>query len=288
MKFCDKVAPVYDDLHSHILPGWDDGAENLTQALALARRATETGIHRIVTTPHVTFPPQSSRKAASAIPTAAKALQEAVSAEGLDLQIIPGAELILSWDLLTRLPEEPWLTFNGQGRYILGMVTAPGRLLPPFLEELIFRLLLLGTTPIICHPERLPVIHGKAELLREPVSRGARLQVTAGSLTRRAHPRIRACAHRLLRAGLVSLVASDVHGPDDVFPSQVAPELTRIVGPEAAHQILVDNPARVLAGEEIPAPAPTERRGIFSLLERLIRVGKRSPANNADPMEAVR
>jgi protein-tyrosine phosphatase len=190
--------------------------------------------------------------------------------------------------LLERVSTEPWLTIGGQGRYVLGMAVVPGQLWPPFLDELIFRFLLIGVIPIICHPERLSAVQSNPETLRGAVARGARLQITAGSLTRSVNSTIRTCTRRLLRAGLVSLVASDVHGPGDVFPSQVAPELARIVGSEAAQRILVDNPARVLAGEEIPAPALTEPRGILSLLGRLTRVGKRSTANNIKPMEAVR
>ena len=235
------------DLHCHLLPAWDDGPETLEEALAMARRAGEAGIERIAVTPHASqasfsLPYERARE----IPSAVIELQRAARAAGLGVEFVSGAELLLSPELVARVPVEPWLTIGGQGSYLL--VEPPSDRWPSYADQVLFQLSLRQITAIICHPERLRDVQRDPGVLRGVVSRGALVQITAGSLAEAADKRTRHCARQLLEAGLASLVASDAHSTRDVLPGEVESVVRSVVGESQARRVLLDNPRLVLSG----------------------------------------
>lgn len=245
------------DLHCHLLPAWDDGARDLEESLAMAVRAALFGLEAIVVTPHVGRSLNiATRHEAHEIPAAVTRLQEVLRARGLLLDLIPGAEVSLGTpDIVERIATERAFTLGGMGRYAL--VEPPFSDWPDWADVLLSRLAQSGVTPIIAHPERFPVIQNDPELLRWVCSTGALLQITARNVVGKGSRASRLCAHRLLKAGMVALVASDAHGVDAVLPSEVEAELRSVVGDQAALQILVENPRRVLRGEAAIAPRVT-------------------------------
>jgi protein-tyrosine phosphatase len=264
----EHTKPVRDDLHTHVLPGWDDGAQDQEQSLTMIARAWQAGVRRMVVTPHISLH-QAGPRAAAEIAESIKQLQQALSVAGIDMELIPAAELTLSGELLVHITSEPWLTIGGQGRYVLVMADASFTTWPVLYDDLLFKLRVHQITPIICHPERSGLIQRNPEILRGPFLRGALVQITADSLTAQAPPAVRKCANRLLRHGLVSLIASDMHKADDILPTQISEQLQRLVGVEKAQAILVENPARVIAGEMIENDAfDTENRKGFWFLRR--------------------
>jgi len=244
------------DLHCHILPAWDDGAQTLEEALEMARRAQGTGIQRIVVTPHVSYMFSANPyERARGIPAAVAELQSEARAAGLEVEFVPAAELTLSPELAERVPVEPWLTVGGGGRYVLVECVQPGHW-SGYADQVLFQLSLRGITSIICHPERLPEVQRDVGVLEERVKRGAIAQVIAGSLAKDSDRRTRQCARRLLEAGLVSLVSSDAHSEHDALPGEVECVVRSLVGESRALRILVDNPRLVLAGAEVRDSGP--------------------------------
>jgi len=192
------------DLHSHVLPGLDDGAADLDEAVSICRAAVADGIRVLAGTPHVrddypTTPEQME--------TALGALRAAV---GDELRLVPGGELDLAQ--LER-PREELLRFAlaGNPRYLL--VETPYFGWPLDIGDRLFALLAAGITPVLAHPERNAEVQQRPELLEPLVASGVLVQLTAGAvdgtLGRRSHD----SAFVLLELGLAHLIASDGHAP---------------------------------------------------------------------------
>lgn len=257
------------DLHHHLLPGVDDGAADLAMALAMARCAVEEGITTVVATPHtcdgVYEVPRP--KAAAALGELNLALAEA----DLPLTVRLAAEVHLHESIPERLAADPSLSLDGGGRYLL--LELPHQGPPAWLPEFLFRLAAAGTTPVIAHPERNLAVRSAPELAIGWAEQGALLQLTASSLTGGFGAPIRGTAERLLRAGVVHVLATDAHAAERRSPRVQAAfaAAAELVGSSGAERLLVANPGLILAGaprDQLEAPRPSPRRSWFASLFR--------------------
>ncbi len=243
------------DLHSHILPGLDDGARDLDDALGIARAALADGTRVIAATPHVR---DDYPTTADAMESAVEDLRRSLRREQIDLQLLPGGEVALD-DLARRAPDElRRFGLGGNPAYLL--LETPYFDWPVTFADIVFRLVAAGTTPVIAHPERNPVVQADPERISGVVRAGALVQLTAASLEGRLGARTQSCATRLLDAELAHFVGSDAHGPD-----------VRAVGLSGAYAAVRDEalarwltsavPAAIVAGEPLPPRPPRTRRG---------------------------
>jgi protein-tyrosine phosphatase len=244
------------DLHSHILPGLDDGARDLEEALGIARAAVTDGTRVIAATPHVR----------DDYPTTPGQMETAALArEGIELELLPGGELALAE--LDRPPEELHrFGLGGNPEYVL--VETPYVDWPLSFGDIVFRLVTQGITPVIGHPERNRAVQEDSERLVQLVRAGAFVQLTAASLDGRLGSRVRACAGRLLDAELVHLIGSDAHSPDvrGVGLSAAA----RALGDDALAGWLTEEvPAAIVAGKDLPQRPRRPRRRRTHVLARL-------------------
>jgi len=243
------------DLHSHILPGLDDGPETLEGSLELARAALDDGTELIAATPHVRDDyPTTAVEMESAVEEVRTALSDA----GVGLELRPGGELALE-----RLDElEPMelrrFGLGGSVKYLL--VESPYYGWPLDLEERLFRLQATGMTPVLAHPERNAEVQAEPERLRPLVERGALVQLTAASVDGRLGRRPQQTSSLLLELGLAHLLASDAHAP--AVRAAGLSAAARSLGDQAlARWLTRDVPAALLASEELPPrPAPARRR----------------------------
>jgi protein-tyrosine phosphatase len=236
------------DLHSHILPGVDDGARTLGEARELARRAASEGITAIAATPHVRDDyPTTCEQMESGV----TALREDFAAEGIPLEVLPGGEIELSllWQLV---PDElERFSLAGTRRYVL--VEFPYWGWPRGLDLAISLLLGRGLRPVLAHPERNPDVQDRPERLLAAVEAGALVQVTAASLDGRLGAAARVAGERLLELKLVHLLASDAHGPH-VREAGLSAAAEALHDPELARYLTVEAPATIASGGEVPAP----------------------------------
>jgi protein-tyrosine phosphatase len=195
------------DIHCHILPGLDDGAQTLEDALDLARIAVADGITDIVATPHTHD--GIYRNDASVVLSAVAEFQQMLDAEQIPLRIHPGAEVHLHLELVENLLSNQTLTLGNQRKYLL--LEFPSQSVPNFADDMLYELMIAGITPIIAHPERNTVLREDLNLLRKWVEQGALAQVTAGSLTGKLGERAKLAAQRMVQQRLAHLVASDAH-----------------------------------------------------------------------------
>ncbi|MGQ9681005.1 MAG: tyrosine-protein phosphatase [Anaerolineae bacterium] len=230
------------DVHTHILPGVDDGAADALTSLAMARLAVADGITRLLATPHALRldggldPADVQRRAC--------ALQKAVAAAGIPLQLGVGAEMPLINALPRLIDARAYLSLNGS-RYLL--IELPHYGLPGGWENLLWQVQMRGLVPIVAHPERHPELGRDPKGLRRLVDRGCLLQVTSGSLEGAFGAGVQSATRRLLREGLVHLLASDAHNATS-RPPQLAKAVdlaAEIVGRDAAWRLAAANPLAV-------------------------------------------
>ena len=238
------------DLHTHILPGLDDGARTLDDALDMARAFVADGVTAVAATPHVRDDYPTS---AEVMLRAVDSLRRALDDEGVPLTVLPGAEVAVDW--IARLDEAELrrLTLAGSGRYIL--VETPYYGWPVELVERLLGLRVAGFTPVLAHPERNGEVQATPSLLAPLVHGGTLVQVTAASLDGRLGARPRDTALRLITTRLAHLVASDAHTPD-VRAAGMRPAADGIQNAALAKWLVEDVPHALVAGRDLPPRPP--------------------------------
>lgn len=236
------------DLHSHILPGIDDGAKTIEDSLAMARIAVANGTTVIAATPHVIegqwLPEWSTIKRLCA------ELSSELKKQNIALTVIPGAEVALNMDILDLIEGPGPYCING-GRYML--VELPATHIPQYTDEFFFTLQARGISPILAHPERHPEIARNPELIVEWVNKGIFMQVNGPSLVGRMGDRAMQTAEVLLNSKLVHFFGSDTHGPKTRTPrlQDAKDKAISLIGEKLTRQILVDNPSAAISSEDI-------------------------------------
>src|SRR5262249_43801110 len=250
-------SPSMIDLHSHILPGLDDGPATLEESLELARSAAADGISVIAATPHVrddypTTPATMERLLGE--------LRAAIQAEGIPLDVRPGGEIAIDW--LGRLSEDDLIRFGlgGSARYLL--VEFPYAGWPLALHEWVFRLVTRQITPVIAHPERNAEVQANPEELRPLVDAGALVQITAASLDGRIGRSSKAAAIGLVERGLAHVLASDAHTPD-VREVGLRAAAEAVGDPELARWMTLELPMAIVSDSPLPRRPQARKRGFL-------------------------
>jgi protein-tyrosine phosphatase len=240
------------DIHSHILPGLDDGAKTWEESLEMARQAVRDGIRVMVATPHlfkgrVVDPKRLNGK--KEILDRIEEFKERLSAAGIALEVLPGCDVPLSIEALRLLEDDLLLTINDLKRYLL--LELPDTSIPPATEEICFRIISTGITPIITHPERHLIIPEAPDKLMRLVNLGCLAQLTAGSLTGRFGRQVARTSRNLIKKGYIHLLASDAHDPKSRPPllSPALDELAGLVGQEQARAMVSQVPEKIIHGE---------------------------------------
>jgi protein-tyrosine phosphatase len=246
------------DLHCHILPGLDDGPEKLDESVAMCQIAFEDGIRTIVATPHFRPGAYEFRDPTEQL----TALRREVERLGLELTILPGADVTVTPELPLHLVQQPMLTINGMGKYVLAEL--PHEAVPARWDDFLLSLRKRGTTPIITHPERNRWFLNHSDALYPFVLAGGLVQITAMSILGENGPESREYSTDLLKRGLVHVIASDAHSSDQRQPRLAAAVLAagEIIGRDRALRMVRENPGHIVTGVPVEAEhkAPEEPR----------------------------
>lgn len=265
------------DIHSHVLPAIDDGADDLATAVAMCRLAAADGCTAIVATPH-----QRTTHWDNSDLARLEALRRAVADE-LDgeIEIHLGGEVRVDSDFLADLGGAEMGGGAARGpaslagsRYLLleldrhqppaGM--RHDHRLDPSLDpgDLVHELVVAGWRPIFAHPEFIPMLARDLDLVADLAAAGALFQLTAMSLTGDFGRTPRQVCHDLLDRGLAHFVASDAHGVDHRPPGLLRARraLAERWGEETAERLTRDNPRAVIEDRPLAAavPAPVAAR----------------------------
>ena len=240
------------DLHAHILPGMDDGPRTLEEALEMARLAVADGITTIVATPHL-FRRRSvdfhDLITPAEVRLAVDRFNLKLREESIDLTVLPGCEIPLFSEIIKFVDENRILTINDGQRYIC--LEMPDSIIPPATEDIIFKLNSRGITPIITHPERNQVFYEMPQKLKRFISLGCLAQITARSLTRGFGWRVSRFTKKLVREGLVHIMATDAHNITKRPPTmeKALKKLGKLVGESQAWDMVATVPERIIRGE---------------------------------------
>jgi protein-tyrosine phosphatase len=242
------------DVHCHCLPGLDDGPAELEDSLALCQALVEDGVTTVIASPH-----QLGRydgvNTAAVIREALAELQAALDENAIPLELTSGADVRIDERLFRLVEAGEVLPAGPASRHLL--LELPHDL---FVDPLgaIEALAQRGVQTIMTHPERHRYLAGSTQRLGSWIDAGAALQITAGSLLGDFGPVAEQEGWRMLRAGMVSLIATDAH--DESRPPLMTAALDVVsqqLGRQFAAAVCLENPLRVYRGQRVEACRPT-------------------------------
>jgi protein-tyrosine phosphatase len=283
------------DLHAHILPQLDDGAESLEESIEMCRISHKDGVRTIVATPHILPGVYTNNR--STILAKVQELNEQIKKFGIGnspscttcspnrffgrqqrfgegrefgvqnpdpsthprinaFRILPGADVHFSSDMPQLCEDGGIVTVNDKGQYLMVEFDFQG--IPYHAEDVLFRLMAKGIIPIITHPERNFEIGQKPQRYGEMIRMGCLGQVTAMSLTGGFGSGVKQTAEKLLKSRLIHIIASDTHSVSRRPPvlSLAVREAEKIVGKEEAQRMVTDYPRAILEGKKPQVPEP--------------------------------
>ncbi len=237
------------DIHCHILPGVDDGAEDRDEALLMARMAANSGSRIIVATPHFGY--SGASLTAADIRRKAAWLQETARAEGLPITVLSGMELLCNHRLEQILAEKSYLTL-ADSRYLLTEFYFDES--PEMMDRMLEMVMEQGLVPIVAHPERYDAVQQDPYLVVHWMEQGCGIQINAGSILGYLGKSSQMAAKWLVHNGLAHLVASDGHSLETRTPrlNAVRDYLEERVSVDCAQALLYDNPRLVLRDKALP------------------------------------
>ncbi len=256
------MKPGFVDIHSHILPGIDDGSASIEQSVEMLKVAAGSGTACIVATPHANSQYTYDRAAAQAL------LQQLRALASPDLELELGCDFHLSYENVSQAITDPGAFAIANGPFLL--VEFSDLNIPPNTEAAFDQLQRAGLIPIVTHPERNPLLRNSTDRLRRWVDSGNYLQLTAQSILGQWGPEARSSSLQWLNEGLVHFVASDAHDPTGRPPRlDTAYEfLATHFNEDLAATLTAVNPAAAIAGYRIdrgPLPKPQRPRKWYQL-----------------------
>lgn len=251
------------DLHVHILPGLDDGAESLDDALEMAEMAVESGVKRIVATPHSNQRGIFENFCSEELQESYIDFLHALKRENISLRVDPGMEAYVTEDLSEKISGGQIMGLNDSFTYLIEF---PFDADPYWMENQLEKLRRLRKRPLIAHPERYFCVQEFPGLVYEWIKLGCLIQVNKGSILGRFGRRAEAASEVLLSNDLVTCVASDAHSPymRTTYMGDVRDVLTEHFGEEYARRVLTENPNRILDSRMVPVHGrAVKRRKLF-------------------------
>jgi protein-tyrosine phosphatase len=245
------------DIHTHLLPGVDDGSPSIEASLPVLQAFGAGGVQTVVCTPHL-----NASSAAHAPYEKHVAILESLRAAA------PAAPtLLLGWEIMLDRPgADLTLPHLGLGGSNAVLVEFPRAMLPPNAAEELFRLRTSGVVPVVAHPERY--VGCTPDIVDQWRRVGAVIQMDIAGVV--GSRRAQALGPRLLERGLVDIFASDTH----VDSRSLVPArewVLEVASAEHAELLTRVNAERVLQGQEvIPVPPLTIRQGLLSRLKSLL------------------
>ncbi|MBL4593090.1 MAG: hypothetical protein JKX68_04645 [Flavobacteriales bacterium] len=193
------------DIHSHLIPGIDDGSPDMETSVTLVKRFIELGYKKIVTTPHIMC--DYYQNTPDKILKGLDDLREELQKQNINIDISAAAEYNLDDGLDELIGKKEILTF-GDNHVLFEL---PFMQEPRNLQEIIFNFQMAGYKPILAHPERYTYWYDDFERYDELKSRGVLLQMNLLSLTNHYSPQTRKVAEKMVDADLVDAVGTDCH-----------------------------------------------------------------------------
>lgn len=259
------------DIHNHIIPGVDDGAQTEQDSIRLAEQAVAQGIHTVVATPHHKNRHFDNYKLE--IETSVELLNELLKSKSIPLDILVGQEVRVYGDIVDDFKNGEIATVN-HSQYIL--LEFPFKDVPYYADQLLYDIQIAGLNPVIVHPERNDELCNHPDRLYDFVVKGALTQVTAGSFFGDYGEAAQKMSYRMVEHNLTHLIASDAHHTEkrpfqlkqayDLIKSEYGIETYSFFLENA--QLLVDDMTLNQFEPIKPGSKSRKKKGFFSRFKR--------------------
>ncbi|MDI3481987.1 MAG: protein-tyrosine phosphatase [Tepidanaerobacteraceae bacterium] len=253
------------DIHTHILPGIDDGSPDLETSIKMAEIAASEGIDIMVATPH--FIPKDKEIERDRVLKKTEELNEYIKNKaGLDIAVYPGEEVFLSPEVPDLFSQGKLITLFDGGKYLL--VELPMMSIPPYTKDVLHALMLKGAKPIIAHPERNREIARDLDRLKELVSLGALVQVNSLSFYGVFGRDAKHTAQRIVAEGMAQFMATDCHTARARSPRYL--KTLQMLPQSKINLLMQENPEKVMTGRDIEASSERDKKsGKMNLFQKL-------------------
>ncbi|MFC2141375.1 tyrosine-protein phosphatase [Acidobacteriota bacterium] len=245
------------DIHCHILPEMDDGAQNMKHAVAMAQLAAADETKTIIATPHL-FKGSFDLQGFDMINEKCKELNKALSTANINLNVLPGAEVHISHNLSQEIQNHYEYMVLNRSSYML--LEFPSAHVFPGAQNLFFDLMGANIRPIIAHPERNSVFINKPQLLYELLRLGGLAQANSGSFAGLYGRTVQSTANLFLDWNFYNFVGSDGHNTSTIPPQLSATKryVAKRKGERFADALFELNPRAILRNNDLPyRPDPT-------------------------------
>lgn len=239
------------DIHSHVLPALDDGAKDQTTTGKMLKLAEQVGTTHIIATPHVLS--TTDRPTWQTITEAVETQRTRLCAAGQTIEIYPGAEMELNWDMLALIQIDRADYCLAGSRYIL--LELPSQTIPTYVDEFFYEMQLRKKKIIIAHAERHYKLMEQWERLEKWLQKGIVLQCNTGSFTGVFGPEAELAAKRLLKQDWISFLGSDAHtmGQRNPDTRKALAVIEQLAGTDTYQRLTITNPQAILKNRELSA-----------------------------------
>jgi len=238
------------DIHIHILPGVDDGAQDYDDALGMAELALRSGITTIVATPHANqigrfenfYTPEFSRRY--------ERLEDMLHSSRLGLRVLEGQEIMASEDMTQKIRDGRLISLNHTQYYLIEF---PFDASPSWITDRLADVIRLGKTPLIAHVERYYCVQYDPSYVYDWIDMGCFTQMNKGSVFGKFGRAVQRTSAPLLNYELIHCIASDAHSAVQRTPwmRDIQEFLIAKYDQEYANRLLDVNPYRIITGQEI-------------------------------------
>jgi tyrosine-protein phosphatase YwqE len=193
------------DIHSHLIPGIDDGSKSMEQSVEMITRLKNMGFKKLITTPHIMQYEYDNTP--DIILGGLKELQEVLKQKNIDIEIEAASEYFLDQHFLELIQKKDLLTFGDN--YLLFELSYTIK--PVILENAVFSMISQGYNPVLAHPERYLFMHKNFDEYRELKEKGVLFQVNLNSFSGYYSKVVKDIANRLAEEGMIDFIGSDTH-----------------------------------------------------------------------------
>lgn len=209
-KSAPKLEPIDlsligTDMHSHLIPGIDDGSKSLEDTMIMLKKFSDLGYKKVITTPHIMS--DYYRNTPEIILGGLEKVRAAIKEEGIAIELEAAAEYYLDYSMRELIASKQILTFGDN--YVLVELSFSQE--QPGVKQLLFELITEGYNPILAHVERYPYYNNQWNLIEEYRERGILLQLNLNSLSGHYGPMVKRMAELLIDRDCINVIGSDCH-----------------------------------------------------------------------------
>ena len=200
------ISFLRNDIHSHLIPGIDDGSPEMETTIVLLKKFIDLGYKKVITTPHVMSDYYKNNP--EIILSGLNNVRKEIKKQNLDIEIEAAAEYNLEPEFEKLLDDGKLLSFGAE-KYLLFELSFFDE--PLRLNETIWKMIEKGFRPVLAHVERYGYWHNNYDKVEEMINRGVKLQLNIGSVTGAYGPEVKKFAERLIKDEIIEFVGSDCH-----------------------------------------------------------------------------